>query len=293
MNTSNHSLGGIALILAAATLWGTTGTSQALAPDGATPLAVGAMRLFVGGAVLWLLARMNGHLSIGMPWHRPAFWVAGIMAAIYQVTFFGGVALTSVAVGTIVGIGSAPIFAGILGAFLYQDALKQAWWIATTLAITGVVLLALSGDAELTIDPIGILLSLGAGLSYSIFTAANKRLVGQHPPDLIMAGAFGMGAVFLLPTVFLVDFSWVATTGGLLISFHLGVLATGLSYALYGRGLQTVSVATVGTLTLAEPLTAALLGVLVVGETLNTTALLGCGAISLGLIVLVTQRGRS
>lgn len=48
--------GGAAWVLAAAVLWGTTGTAQALAPTGASPLAVAAMRLAIGGAALFALA---------------------------------------------------------------------------------------------------------------------------------------------------------------------------------------------------------------------------------------------
>ncbi|HFQ93738.1 MAG TPA: hypothetical protein ENK32_06995, partial [Anaerolineae bacterium] len=44
-------------VLAAAVLWGTTGTAQAFAPAGAHPLSVGAMRLLVGGVALFTLAR--------------------------------------------------------------------------------------------------------------------------------------------------------------------------------------------------------------------------------------------
>jgi drug/metabolite transporter (DMT)-like permease len=47
---------GFWFVLAAAVCWGTTGTAQAFAPEGATPLAVGAMRLLIGGSALLLFA---------------------------------------------------------------------------------------------------------------------------------------------------------------------------------------------------------------------------------------------
>ena len=48
-------------VLAAAVLFGTTGTSQALGPDGATPLAIGAVRLAIGGTGLALIAFTLAH----------------------------------------------------------------------------------------------------------------------------------------------------------------------------------------------------------------------------------------
>ena len=102
-------------ILAAAILWGTTGTSQAFAPQGATPLAIGALRLIVGGLVLLALALWKTDVRRVGRWHWPTAVAAGLSTAMYQVTFFAGVKLTGVAVGTLIAIGSAPIFAGILG----------------------------------------------------------------------------------------------------------------------------------------------------------------------------------
>ncbi|MFA7467062.1 MAG: EamA family transporter [Desulfotomaculaceae bacterium] len=54
--SQNKTYLGPLLVLSGAVLWGTTGTTQALAPDGATPLAIGAMRLLVGGLCLLAIA---------------------------------------------------------------------------------------------------------------------------------------------------------------------------------------------------------------------------------------------
>jgi DME family drug/metabolite transporter len=56
---------------------------------------------------------------------------------------------------------------------------------------------------------------------------------------------------------------------------------------LFGRGLQTLSVSTVGTLTLAEPLTAAMLGIFLLGEQLTSTALIGIVTLFVGLLLCI------
>lgn len=43
-------------VLAAAVLFGTTGTSQALGPEGTTPLSIGVMRMVIGGTGLAVIA---------------------------------------------------------------------------------------------------------------------------------------------------------------------------------------------------------------------------------------------
>ncbi|MFN2190465.1 MAG: EamA family transporter, partial [Candidatus Promineifilaceae bacterium] len=68
-----------------------------------------------------------------------------------------------------------------------------------------------------------------------------------------------------------------------------------LAYILFGRGLAAVSVSTTMTLTLAEPLTAAMLGIIVLGEELSPAATIGAVLILAGLLVLTVgyRRGVS
>jgi DME family drug/metabolite transporter len=70
------------------------------------------------------------------------------------------------------------------------------------------------------------------------------------------------------------------------VALHLGLVTVGVGYTLFWAGLRRVPVAMAGTLTLAEPLTAGMLGVLVLGEHLTLTAGLGIGLILVGLVVL-------
>jgi drug/metabolite transporter, DME family len=277
-------------IILAAILWGTTGTSQELAPDAASPLAIGTMRLFVGGTALFILAFSRGELRWHSDWLRTETIFAGLSAAFYQLTFFAGVSLTGVAVGTIITIGSAPIFTGILGYFFESEILQRRWWLATGLAILGGVLLAFAGDETMQVNPLGILLALSAGLSYGVFALSNKRLVTIFSPDAAMAVSFSLGALLLLPTLLFVNISWILSFEGGLVVLHLGLIATALAYMLFGRGLKTVAISTAGTLSLVEPLTAALLGVFLLGEQLNALGFIGVSSLFLGLLILVMKR---
>jgi DME family drug/metabolite transporter len=237
------------------------------------------------------LALGRGGFRDGAGW--PPRWtaLAVLATAAYQLSFFGGVARTGVAVGTVIAIGSVPAFAGLLGAVFAGERLTGRWVAATVAAVAGCALLVLAdADNNTRLDPVGVLLSLGAGLSYATFTLANKHLLASHTADEVMAVSFCGGALLLSPLLFTVDTAWVWTTGGLAVVLHLGLLATGLSYALFGRGLRTVSVAVAGTLTLAEPLTAGLLGVFMLGEALTLTVSLGMALIFGGLVVLAWPR---
>jgi len=276
------------LIVLAAMLWGTTGTAQAFAPDGAEPTTVGALRLLIGGATLLFVARSQHAFQHSQgKWHPLATVVAISAVAAYQICFFAGVDRAGVAIGTIVGIGSAPIMGGVLGYVIRGEKLDRIWMIATALAIIGCISLTLSGaSTNESVDVLGIMLSLGAGLSYAIYTVATKTLLESHAPVAVMAVVFCAGAVLLLPLLFMNDVTWVTKPNGFIVALHLGVIATGLSYILFGRGLRTVTTGTATTLSLSEPLTAGLLGVVILGESLTLIALIGIVLLFAGLGLL-------
>ena len=277
------------LILAAAMLWGTTGTSQALAPEGSTPAAIGALRLLLGGSALALYAWLKGGLR-KQSWPVKQTFLAGGFIALYQISFFWAVAKTGVAVGTIVAIGSSPVFAGILEYLTRKKRPGRRWYLSTAIAVVGCLLLLLqSGDVQ--INGWGILLALLAGFSYASYALGIKLLLPGRSAEGVTTVVFCLGALFLLPLLFKADLHWLGEIKGWLMLLHLGLLATALSYWLFANGLTTVPTSTAVTLSLAEPLTAALLGVLVVGERLNMTAISGLAMILSALLLLALPAG--
>jgi len=283
------------MVLAAAILWGTTGTAAALAPPGAQPISIGAVRLVGGTLALGLIAWRQGHLRALRDWRAwPAAvtLLASVAIAAYQLLFFAGVARTGVAVGTIVGIGSTPIAAGLLTLLAYRHMPGRRWLVATILAILGCAMLILPGE-DVQIDPGGILLAMGAGTAYALYTLLSKSLLNQQPRGAVLFGTFGLGSFLLLPVLAASDLAWLREPLGLIVALHLGIVTVGIAYQLFAMGLTTVSVAIAATLTLAEPLTASLLGVFVLGETLTPRALVGIGLILAGLLILVYRPHRN
>jgi DME family drug/metabolite transporter len=275
-------IGGEWLILAAAVLWGTTGTALAFAPTG-TPLAgVGAVRLAIGGLALLALAIGRGRLRSQAPWPVGITLLAGACLAGYQLCFLPAVTITGVAVGTVVSIGSAPVLTGALGWLLNREIPDRRWGASTALAILGCALLVLPGG-QLTLQVWGISLALGSGLCYALYALLAKRLLKEHAPEAVMAVVFCLGALLLAPFLFLIDLRWLGQWRGLAVVLHLGLVATALAYTLYARGLKVVATATAVTLSLAEPLTAGLLGVFLLGESLALPAWFGIGLLFAGL----------
>jgi len=274
---------GVRFVLAAAVLFGTTGTAQALGPDDADPLTVGAVRLLIGAAGLIAVAALRGGLTDAVRAERRWLALGMLGVAGYQLTFFGGVRLAGVGVGTLLTIGSAPVFTGLAARLITGERPVRAWYPATALAVAGLVLIADLGGSP---DPLGVVLALAAGATYAVFSVGAERVIRASAPVPAMAVVFGGGAVLLLPVLVIGDLGWVGSTAGIGSALWLGLMATTAAYVFYGKGLAVTPVTTVATLVLAEPLTALVLATGVLGEPLTFTSIVGAALVTIGLLIL-------
>jgi DME family drug/metabolite transporter len=275
-----------AQVLLAALCFATTGTAQALGPSGTTPVGVGAARILVGGAILVLVALARRGGGTTTRWAPGPVAAAAVAVAVYQLAFFAAVADTGVAVGTIVALGSAPTLAGLFEWILDRRRPSGRWAAATALACLGVAALALAGG-EADVSATGIALAVTAGAGYATYTLAAKRLMRDgHAPGSVMAAAFGLAALILLPALVASGPGWLGHPGGIALALFLGTIPTALAYLLFANGLKRLTASETATLTLAEPLTAGILGAVVLAEPLSGGSVAGSGLVLAGLLVL-------
>lgn len=279
-------------VLAAAALFGTSGTSRELLAPDSWPPSVAAVRLAVGAlglvAVVAFLRRLP---SLTRLLRNPLTWVSGVAVAGYQGLFFVGVERTGVAVGTLVSLGLAPLLAGLLGWAMREGAPGWSWAVMTAFAVVGLVLLTRGGITDP--DPLGVLAALGAGACYAIYTVFGTRLTRDgHDSTSVMAAAFAVGALLLTPFLWSAR-DWLMTPGGIALALWLGLLATTVAYVLFGIGIARLQPGHVATLNLFEPVVATILGVTVLGEQLSATGWLGCALVVIALGGLGVLEARS
>ncbi|MBF5005459.1 DMT family transporter [Diaphorobacter caeni] len=294
------SLLGVALVSAASLLWGTTGTVQSLGAGGLSPFWVGAAQLAVASVffALVLVVSRQRIASRGLPL-LPApsrmglkvgwFVIASAGVAGYSISFYAGVKLAGVAVGTAVAIGSSPIWAGLIQALVLRTPLSGLWWLGTAVSVGGGVAMVLSkgGAATAGISWFGLLLCLLAGLSYASYALVNKRLVAHAPTQLVNFYVFTGAAMLAVPAALLLAGPPVLSAASLLVIVYLGLVVSGVAYVLFSNGLRGISGPTGVTLTLIEPVAAFLLAVWVVGEHQPLVSWLGLLAVLMGLVVVI------
>lgn len=272
------------LVLFAAILWGTTGTAQTFAPANTNPISFGAMRLAFGGATLLLFVLIQGGVKL-KNWPLKKVLIAAFCMACYQPFFFSAVKITGVAIGTVVAIGSSPILAGIMEWLFKKTMPTKSWWIATVVAICGCLLLFIN-DSSVQVQSSGIILALGAGLSFATYTLVSKGLLETQAPEAVVAVVFSLAACILAPLLFIFDLSWLLQWKGIGTVLFLGIFATGTAYLLFIKSLVQIPASTAVTLSLFEPLTAALLGTFLIGESMTLQSWVGVAMIFLAIVVV-------
>lgn len=273
-------------VLLAGALFGTAGTAVALGPEGTTPLGVGTARVLLGGLVLLavLVARGSSLAApLGVLRSVPGLG-ASVCCAAYQVCFFAAVEQTGVALGTLATIGSAPIAAGVLAWALNGSPVSRSWIAATGLCLTGLVLLAAQGLEDGS--PLGVALALVAGACAGTYNVLAKRLFNGGAEALpVLAGTFTLGGVLLVPLLSTQPLGWLTTGEGIVLALYLGVATMAGANLLMTYGLRRLSPGPVTTLMLADPATAALLGVVVLHEPLSVAIVFGLSLLTTGLLL--------
>ncbi len=204
---------GAAFILIAGSLWATTGTSASFLPADISPLATGAASFIVGSLLLFLTSSSSSVGVLKFARIRLRLGVAALAVAVFPLAFYTSMNLAGVAVGTVVTVGSAPIFAAVLEIVVFRRRPRLRWMVASAAAGAGVLLLAFSGvtseaegrtAAQIAEVPFGILLGLVAGFAYAFYTFESRRLITDGQPSHGVFGAMCVVAAVLLLPVLLV-----------------------------------------------------------------------------------------
>jgi drug/metabolite transporter (DMT)-like permease len=288
-----HRLRGYALILVAATLWGTLGIIfKALIGDyGLSRITIAFFRASVSAVILLaaLALRRPGVLRIA---RRDvilfvAFGLFGIAA--FYIAYVTAVDLTGVSVAAVL-LYTAPAWVGVISALFLGERLTRRTIAAVALAMIGCALVARIYDVSgLRLNLPGILAGLGAGLSYALYSVFNKIGVRRYDGWTVLAYALLFGTVFLAPlqsSQLIVAALRQPGTVAWLLMLALGpTLGSGLTF---NAGLRYIPVSNASVVATLEPVIASLLAFIFLHERLDL-AQLGGGALILVAVISLTR----
>lgn len=259
---------------AGALLWGTIGpTATTLADD--ELLGAGSGRLLVGALTLCLLA---GGKRVLVGWGRldlrPAL-MGGLALAGFQVCYFEAVAHAGVATSTAVSIGLAPLVAGLISALRARALPGAGLLIGMVLAIAGVMLVTFGDGSSIRMNPAGLAFAVVAAVLFALQSIAIEVLTSRHTGPRAVAALFTVGALALLPIAAFTAPSSLFAVDRLVVVVYIGAIGGGLAYWLYARGVRRLGASAAVTVSLLEPAGAAVIAMVVLGESLTPFQLAG------------------
>lgn len=288
---------GVIFVLVASVLWGTTGTAATFAPS-VSPLAIGAAAMGLGGLLQMVIALR----PIAADWAKlraqcAYVFIGAAAVAIYPLAFYTSMHLAGVTIGTVVTIGSAPLLSAVIERMFDCKPLSRRWALGATLGLLGTILLCMAKAHGHSDDAIGesgvrslfgILLGLVAGATYALYSWTAHRLI-QHgiSSDAAMGTTFGLGGLVLLPVLLVTGAPLVESWTNAAVGLYMILIPMGLGYVLFGKGLARIAASTATTLSLIEPVVAAVLAAVIVREQLPLMGWVGAALIVSCLYVLV------
>jgi inner membrane transporter RhtA len=228
-----------------------------------------ALRVIIAALILAALFR---------PWRRPParrHWAVlaayGVSLGLMNLTFYA--ALTRIPLGVAVAVE----FAGPLGvAVLASRRVIDFLWIG--LAACGLLALSPFWSQGRTLDPLGVWLALGAGLFWGLYIVFGKAAGGAHGTRAAATG-MAIAALVVLPAGVAHASTAILEAPILVSAVGVAVLSSVLPYSLEMFALTRIPVRIFGTLMSLEPAVAALMGWLILGETLATRQVVAIAAI--------------
>ena len=234
----------------------------------------GVVFLRVGFAALTLLAlwrpwrqRIGVRAAVGRGDYL-AVVAFGLILAVMNLTFYA--ALDRIPLGVAVTIEFVgPLSVAVAGSRRALDLL----WVA--LAVGGILLLAPLGVlGTVPLDPLGLLLALGAGACWAVYILLTARVGKAFPGGTGLSLAMTVGAVALLPVGIAGAGSALLNPRLLLLGALVALLSSVIPYSLEMAALRRISTSAFGVLMSLEPAIAALVGWLVLREALEPRAII-------------------
>lgn len=265
----------------------------------ALPVALLAwLRFAIGGLAMphWLL-KPAGEAPMTPNTKKLVFLESFLGNFLFSICMLYGVSMTS-AVSAGVIMAAIPAVVASMSWLFLRERISLRVWAAIACAVLGIVLFVSTRpdpDASSTDTLWGNLLVFCAVLCEAAYAVIGKRLAGTLTPRRITALINLWGFVLMTPMGLYVAWSFnfgaVAVSTWLLLAFY-ALAASVWTVWLWMTGLQTVPAAQAGVFTVMLPITAALVGVLAMGESLQGVQLLAF-AIALTGLVLATLPDRS
>ncbi|MDQ2673113.1 MAG: DMT family transporter [Chloroflexota bacterium] len=273
----------IAMLATASAFLGGAMVTAKIAVDGVPPMTVAATRFAIATLVLLairqLVPRLRGTTNPPRLGDLPIIAGLGMTAAAgYNILLLSGVRLAPASDAAMIGPAVAPIVSTALAAVLLRERPRAAAIAGLVVSIAGVLLVMSPSGSVDGSRLAGDLIFVAAGALFGSYLVLSRFAARRFSPlDITLYGSM-FGAVVLLPFAILEGGParlLTAEPSSLLAIGHLAVLATVAAFVLLNEGLRRLGVARSAGFTMMIPVFGVLQAMLLLGEPLAGTAMIG------------------
>lgn len=281
-----------AMLILLSVLWGGSFFFAEVALAVLSPLTIVTLRVAIAAAAIWLFVLVAGFPVPRAPGVWLAFVVLGIInnAIPFTLIVWGQSGISS-SLAAILNA-ATPVFSVVVaGIFLKDEPITLPKTVGVMLGFAGVaILVGPSAVAGSEGDLVYQLAVLGGGLAYAFAAVYARRFAAMDiHPVVIAAAQLLVSTVVMLLVLFSVEDPLVQPNPALgiwLAILGLAVMSTAVAYVLYFKVLERAGATNILLVTLLIPVTAILLGSLLLGEQLQWRHFAGMAIIALGLSVI-------
>ena len=293
MEKSKRNLGPLLIILAGC-FWGSMGIFvRRLSSFGFSPIQIVSLRITVAALVFALLLLIKDRSGFRIALRDlPLFLGLGFGSILFfTVCYFSAITIMPLSTAAIL-LYTSPIWIMLMSVLCFREKLNRTKLIALALAFAGCVLVSGISGEGLTLT--GMLLGLGSGLGYGLYSILGTIALRKYSPYTVTTYTFlfaAAGSWFVCSPADMISKFTAATnlTGLLLFCVLTGLVTAVIPFLAYTLGLRTVEASRAGILATIEPLVATLVGIVVFSEPLTLLSGLGI-ALILAAVVLLNRR---
>jgi len=281
------------LLCTLSVLWGGSFFFNGVAVRQLPTLTIVVVRVAMAAVILWGVALLGQHRPIPHGWRLwRTFLVMGLLnnAIPFSLIVWGQSQITS-GVASILNAATPLLTIVVAHGVTADEKMTAARLMGVVSGMAGVVVV-IGADAlsSLGVGMVAQLACLTAALSYAFAGVFGRRFRAMGVSPLVTAaGQVTASSMVLIPIMLVVDRPWQLPNPGLeaiIACLGLAVLSTALAYVIYFRILATAGATNLLLVTLLVPISAILLGVVVLRETLLPNHLMGMALIGLGLATI-------
>jgi drug/metabolite transporter (DMT)-like permease len=258
-------------IITAAVLWGTAGILVRMISD-MTALSIIFYRVTLAFIIFMVFFSLSGNLNrLKLKDKKFYLLLFSLLQITTMLTFFVSIMEASVPVAVLL-LYTAPVYVTIFSPLLLKERSTGKGWIALFLSIAGVILIIEPGNIEFSLKLTGIIAGLLSGISYG-FQIMTSRYISKSYSGCTQAFWSFMIAILLLLPAAAVPSDVVL--GNLTYLIMLAIFPTILAISLYFNGLTRVRAASASILGLIEPVSAVILSLIILHDSISITVMMG------------------